>query len=383
MAAKAQQVVLLLAASDVTLLRVQVPPLSAARLKAALPNLVEDRLIADPSSCAVVAGGISGGLRSVAVMQRDWLNFLANTLTASGARRIAALPAQLCLPCHPGSVTVSIGEQGSCIDMLLRFSEHEGVGLAIGHEPHEAPAQEALRTLCAMVPEAPVTLYVPQAAVHAYQEAISHAAELNKRTHVSADSWAHWIDGANGVALDLMAGSDTGDIRGIDWRAWRWPMGLAAAVVLINTIALNVDWWRMKSEAGSLRAAMTQIYKSAYPKETVILDPVAQMRQRIAAAKRSSGVPAPDDFTALLASFGEAWGSAMPGKSAIDALEYRDGSLFVRLKPVLSRVEGPNVEVPAQQIKTALAERGLSLDLGSFELAPAQPAATWKIRSIK
>ena len=45
----AQRVVLLLAASDVSLLQVQIPPLSAARLKAALPNLVEDQLIGDPA----------------------------------------------------------------------------------------------------------------------------------------------------------------------------------------------------------------------------------------------------------------------------------------------------------------------------------------------
>ena len=72
--AKAQRVVLLLAASDVTVLRLQVPPLSSARLKAALPNLVEDRLLTDPSDCVVVAGGLSGGLRTIAVVQRAWLD---------------------------------------------------------------------------------------------------------------------------------------------------------------------------------------------------------------------------------------------------------------------------------------------------------------------
>ncbi len=38
----AQRVVLLLAASDVSLLQVQMPPMSASRLKAALPNMVEE-----------------------------------------------------------------------------------------------------------------------------------------------------------------------------------------------------------------------------------------------------------------------------------------------------------------------------------------------------
>lgn len=420
-AADAQRVVVVLAASDVTLLRVQVPPLSAAKLKAALPNLVEERLIADPSACVVVAGGLpgsfsgnlsgssSGGLRTVAVVQRDWLKFLANTLIASGARRIAALPAQLCLPCQPeqqgqpgqpgqpGSVTAAISEQGAGLDLTLRFTEQEGIGLAIapamgaaeGLEAQEALAREAIRTLCALVPEAPLTLYVPQPAMRVYQNAISRHDVLNRRINILADNWPRWIAGAQGAAPDLMAGLGAAGGRGLAWREWRWPMGLATAVLLANAIALNADWWRLKSEAGSLRATQIQIYQSAYPKETVILDPLAQMRQKIDAAKRNAGQPAPDDFTAILAAFGEVCGSVMPGRAAsvIEALEYRERSLIVRLKPVLSRVEGANIEVPLQQMKTALAERGLSLDLwspdaGVPDALSARPAG-WKIRSAK
>ena len=404
--ANAQRVVLLLAASDVTLLRVQVPPLSAARLRAALPNLVEEQLIADPSGCVVVAGGLSGGLRTVAVVQRAWLELLAKTLIAFGASRIEALPAQLCLPYQsgqqgrPGSVTAAINEQDAGIDVLLRFSEQDGIGLALapvlshpevskdegdeGREQHETSAQEVIRTLCAVVPEAPITLYVPQAALRTYQEAISHAAELNKRINVLADNWPRWIAGARNATPDLMTGLGAGGSPRLDWQAWRWPLALLAAALTINAAALNIDWWRMKGEANSLRAAMIQIYKSAYPKETVILDPVVQMRQKIAIAKRDSGLPAPDDFTAISAAFGEALASVIPGKAvpAIAALEYRERSLFVRFKPVLSRVELPNGEVSAQQtqqIKTALAERNLSLDL-----VPAQSAAVvWQIRSMK
>lgn len=396
--AKAQRVVALLAASDVTLLRVQVPPLSAARLRTALPNLVEEQLIVDPSGCVVVAGGSSDGLRTVAVVQRAWLELLAKTLIAFGASRIEALPSQLCLPYQsgqqgqPGSVTAAINEQGNGIDVTLRLSEQDGIGLALapvlsvvegdeGREQHEASAHEVIRTLCAVAPEAPITLYVPQAALRTYQVALNHTVAPTKSINVLADNWPRWIAGARDTALDLMTGLGAGSSPRLDWRAWRWPLALVAAVLAINAAALNIDWWRMKGEANSLRTTMIQIYKSAYPKETVILDPVAQMRQKIAIAKRDSGLPAPDDFTAIAAAFGEAWASVMPGKTvpAIAALEYRERSLFVQFKPVLSRVEGHNIEAPVQQMKTALAERNLSLDL-----VPAQSAAVvWQIRSTK
>lgn len=384
--------VLLLAASDVTLLRLQVPPLSSSRLKAALPNLVEDHLIADPADCVVVAGGLSDGLRTIAVVQRAWFNLLAKTLIAFGARHIAAFPAQLCLSFQsdqPGSVTAAInerddGEQNADIEMTLRLSEQDGIGLAITHEKDESAASVAIRTLCAVVPEAPITLYVPQSSVRAYQEAVNdptalnngaqNKVALNKCINVSADNWSRWIAGASVTTLDLMAGLGAGTGPKLDWRAWRWPLALAAAVLVINAAALNIDWWRMKDETSALRTAMIQIYKSAYPKESVIIDPIAQMQQKIAAAKRDSGMAAPDDFTAITAAFGEAWASAVAaaGKTtAIAGLEYRERSLFVRLKP--------GSEAPTQQMKAALSKRDLAL-----ELAPEQSGAVvWKIGSAK
>lgn len=382
--AKAQRVVLLLAASDVAILRLKVPPLSPAKLKAALPNLVEDQLINDPAGCVVAAGGLSDGLRTVAVVQRTWLDLLAKTLFSLGARQVTALPAQLCLPCQPGqpgSVTAAINERGADIDMTLRLSEQDGIGLAMNVGQNETASHEAIRALCEMVPKAPIFLYVPQSAVRAYQEAVDKTSLLGARVSVLADNWPRWIAGANSTALDLMAGLGAGAVARLDWRAWRWPLGLAAAILVINITALNMDWWRMKSEANSLRASLIQIYRSSYPKESVIIDPLAQMRQKIAIAKRDAGLAAPDDFMAITAAFGEAWAgiASAAGKTApaIAALEYREHSLFVRFKQ--GRIEGTGSEGLAQQVKTALAGHNLSLDL-----APAQSAAVvWQIRSMK
>jgi general secretion pathway protein L len=412
--AKAQRVVLLLAASDVALLHVQLPPLSSARLKAALPNLVEDKLINDPSDCVVVAGGLANGLRTIAVVQRTWLAILAKTFNAFGARQILALPAQLCLS-HPSgqaaqadSVIAAIHPWDGDIDMTVRLSEQDGIGLAImpavshvdpattpaknmqglskneAPEQHAATAREVIQTLSVVVPQAAITLYVPQAALRVYQEAIHDTAliALSKRINLLADNWSHWITGANLTTLDLMAGLDSASGIKLDWRPWRWALALAATVLTLNAAALNIDWWRMKGENNLLRAAMVQTYKAAYPKESVIIDPLAQMQQKIAAAKHASGLAAPDDFTALIAAFGEAWsnaGAAAGKTSAIAAIEYRERSLYVRLKPVLSQAEGPGNDAPTQQMKAALAQRDLAL-----ELAPEQSGAVvWQIRSAK
>jgi general secretion pathway protein L len=367
--ARAQRVVLILAASDVTLLRVQVPPLSASRLKAALPNLVEDQLMTDPDECVLVAGESVQGLRTIAVINRGWLEILAKTFQTFGARNVVAVPAQLCLLHQAGSAAAAVAAQGTEIDLTVRLSEQDGIGLPIVPEQPESAPRDVVQTLCAVVPTAPINLYVPQAVVPDYQDAVNALLALEQRITVYADNWTRWIGGARQAAPDMLTGLGAAARPKIDWRPWRWSIALAAAVLVIDIAGLNIDWWRMKREADSLRATLLQTYKSAYPNETVIVDPMAQMRQKIAAARHAAGQLAPDDFSALAAHFGEAWervgqGRKLPG---IARLEYRDRSLVVRLKPGGS--------MPVEPMRAALAARNLSL--------ASSADGAWQIRSAQ
>lgn len=372
--ANAQRVVLLLAASDVTLLRIKIPPLSPEKLKLALPNLIEDQLIADPADCVIVAGDSSDGLRTIAVIQRAWLKLLFQTLSGYGARHISALPAQLCLPYQPeqpGGVLAAINEHHTGIDVTLRLNEQEGTGVALSGDQANTAAHETISALCALAPEAQITLYVPQESVPAYQNEINNSG-MN-RINILTDNWSRWITGAADTTLDLMR-EQRGSGSGLNWRTWRWPLTLSAIVMLVNISALNFDWLHMKREANALRAAMFQSYKTAYPNETVIIDPIAQMRQKITAAKRNSGLAAPDDFTAIMAAFGEALAGAATASAitpAIASFEYRERALIVKFKP--------GSAVPTQQMHAALALRNLSLE----QLSSQSSAVAWEIRSAK
>lgn len=350
---KAQDVVLLVAAGDVTLLRVKVPPLSAARLKAALPNLVEDQLMSDPEDSVVVAGDTRDGLRTVAVVQRTWLELLSKTLHALGARSVTALPAQLCLPHQPDAVTAAVAEHGTDIDVTVRLAEQAGIGLAIVADQPESAAFEVIQSLNAVVPQAPIALYVPATRIRDYQESLHIAPELESRITLHEDDWKRWAGGAGKVSIDLMSGLGAAAGPKLDWRPWRRPLALAAAVLLVNAIGLNVDWMRMKREAEVLRAGMTQSYRAAFPKDTVVVDPLAQARQKMAAAQRESGQIAPDDFLALTAALGQAWSSLGSGPAPIAGMEYRNGSLTVKVKP--------GSEVSAEQMSAALASQNASI----------------------
>ncbi len=423
--ARAQQVILVLAASDVSLLTVQVPPMSPARLRAALPNLVEDQLISDPADCVLVAAG-TGGVRTVGVVQRTWLDLLSRSVLAAGARNVAAVPAQLCLPFEPGSVSAGLAVFEGDIDLAVRLSAQEGIGLPILPDSAASAVDEVLDALLAVAPHAPLRFFVPHAEMEAWRAAVAGRPAAQHVT-LEEDDWRNWIDGANqATVMNLMSGVGMAAAPAVNWRAWRLPLMLAAALLVVNIVGLHVDWWRMRSDADALRSTMAQIFRSAFPKEPVV-DPVAQMRQKLVAAKRSAGEAAPDDFLVLAAGFSEAWrsgaggseasrqsGSAgssgqsgpsgpsgqsgqsgQPGLSApartpslsgastidpsatsdpgtaIAAIEYKDRSLLVRFKP--------NAKPPIEPMRTALTARALSASP-----APARDGAqVWQIRSAR
>jgi general secretion pathway protein L len=108
----------------------------------------------------------------------------------------------------------------------------------------------------------------------------------------------------------------------------------------------------------------------------VIVDPLAQARQKVAAGRRNAGQSAPDDFSAMAAAFGEAWAAAAPHganglQPTLAGMEYRERSLLVRLRP--------EAQAPFDAMSAALARRNLSLTA-----APEQPGVVvWQVKAGK
>ena len=408
---QAQRVVLLLAASDVSLFRIAVPPLPAARLRAALPALVEDRVIGDPADCAIAvspangsqgAGGASAGNeRLVAVADRQWLQDWLDTLRRQGARRISALPFVLCLPLPAGRVAASVVDLAGQRELALRLSAQEGVGLPLSSDGVEQLPSEVFQLLSTFAAQRPVQLALPATLLNAFRNAYGHHdAHGDTSTAAVADgtpengtaangasagslpaaaaielreeNWAAWVEGAGHVTVDLATGIAADDAEGTDWRRWRWPLTLAMALLLVNVVALNWDWWQLRSEGQQLRENMERSFRRNFPNEA-LADPVAQLRQKVAASRQAAGEFAPGDFIALSAALGDAWaeaGAAMGADArAIASMEYRDAVLTVRFKPG----QQPSLDAA----RAALAARGLDAT------AVAGDAAQWQLRSMR
>ncbi|MCY0856829.1 type II secretion system protein GspL [Cupriavidus sp. D39] len=132
----AERLVLIMAASDVLLTGATVPPLAPARLKLALPNLVEEVLATDAQPCHIAVGPALDALpgkaasgsrrRLLMVTDRAWLRAVLDAFAEHRHRRRHVLPAQLCLPLPPVAQPTDAGADASA----------DRAGSPRGHDAH-------------------------------------------------------------------------------------------------------------------------------------------------------------------------------------------------------------------------------------------------------
>ncbi len=374
------RVVLLPAASDVTVLRVSVPPLSASRLKIALPALVEESLLGDTADCQIVAGTDSQGVRTVAVIDRAWLRLWSERVRSLGAHRLSAKPMQLCLPLIKGRVVAALLSYASGTaesrELVLRFGVGEGTGLPLG-DNDDASAKQVLNTLLTLAASKPVELLLPREALERYQRCLSEDAAPASETTLRVASWTEWIASIDDCDIDLMMGAMRDDKSLFDTRRWRAAAIFAATIIVVNISALNWDWWRLHRESQRLQQEMQRVYSAAVrdainAEKIDPADALAGMKKRRMALRRAAGESSTDDFLVLSAALGDAWPVLQQMLSidtrAVVSIEYKNAALELRLKPGL--------QLALDVVRKVLSERGLELSAGS-------DATLWKIRSSR
>jgi general secretion pathway protein L len=362
------KIVLLIAASDVTLLEITIPAIPEAKLKIALPNLVEEQLISDSAECVLMlvakqanseTGIAHSNKRVVAVVDRNWLEQLSASLYALGAGYVKALPAQLCCPLQNGHCSVFMEEYGQNLHYSLRFGVDKGIGMLL---ESEQGVENRLTTISLFSPPGPILLQLPKDLMGVYKAAIDANPTWADRFTVMETNWLVTIAEVKKISLNLMSALNSAQKSQIQWRIWRWSFALAALTLIVNLVGLNVEYWGMNREASTLKAGMAQTYKKSFPKATVVPYPLDQMRKNLQIAQRNSGQAAADDFTVLLTGFGSAW-SSTPQVPKIETIEYKDRALLVQVKG----------DMPQEALKKALSFKGLSLKKNSAEV--------WQVKS--
>lgn len=369
---KAHAVDLVFDTADVFVTEVQTPKMSDAKLRQALPNLLEDRLLAEaqdshiafaPASSRTSGGGASASALPprvpVAVIDRGLLTRALDVMADVGYRSRAAYSAIYTVPAPaPGQLCVRV--HGG-LD-VARSGRHEG--FTFDFDGKSAPA--ALQLAVQQLGIKKILAYGTEAgslarfatALGAVVEVVGRELDL-----ASSDEAVNLLQGAfaQGGALGNFS------LPRLTRGAMKLPLIYAACAAGVYVLGMNLYWLKLKHEDATLRSGMETAFRSAFPEVTTVVDPVLQTRRNMSALRARVGMASSDDFSVLNAQAVQLMSLAPVG--AIAGLEYRDGSLRLKFKPGMSSDAGLQNLLRSQAV-----QQGLDLKFepdGSARLRPA------------
>ena len=315
--------------ADVFVAGIDAPRLSDAKLRQALPNLLEDRLLTNPADChfaferpASGSDGADAAQLAVSVIDRGVLTRALDALTAAGLRPQRAFCEVYTLPApRAGVLSVRVARSRG----IARSGRHDG--FAFDLEGDEPPA--ALLLAVRRLGIRRVQAYGPEA-----DRLLALAPALGAEVEVAGRE----LDlEAVDRGVNLLQG--TFDAGGLLWRAGlpklsaravRAPLGWAAAALLVFIAGMNAYWLKLESESKALKQQMENAFRTNFPESTAIVDPVLQTKRQLNDLRARAGLPSANDFSVLNARTALLLTAAPLG--SVTAIDYRDGALKVKFK---------------------------------------------------
>ena len=398
---KVKKVYLIVAASDVTLLRLMVPPLSPEKLKLALPALIEDSIIGDPAACHVVASADIKGLRKIAVIDRAWLIAVVSALQKVGASSFHAYPSQLCLPLYENTISAAVSEIGDEVEISLRKPNNEAIGISLQIENNNLYREEEIcRTLGLLTLHENCQLMVEGCKVQAYSAAINQLVQSSdnpnsekvSKLQIIPYDWKILIAGMKSAECDLLLGLSKPLYQVSRLTMWKLPLALAASLLIFQLITLHSDWWRLRQEKKQLSAQLDNVYKKHFTQSAKPEVQLEKLEEKLRMLRQKTGANAPEDFLSLLANTSVAWKRIVLEEKkstsqlscmspdyvathAMTVLNYKNQSLQISLLSEL---------VPdAELAKTRFAENHLILQR-TENIQPTRPSIVmWNVQALK
>jgi general secretion pathway protein L len=359
---KALSVDLLFDVSDLFTTYLEAPRMSEARLRQALPSLVEEHLLTDAADCQLAyrVDGSEGNVTRVAVaaIERVTLARALETAAEAQVQPRNAYSALYSIP-PPAAGTLSVRVHRS--RGTVRTAEHSGFAFDLDHE---APA-----ALAVAVQQLGILR------IHAYGRDAAKLVAFSPELGVDVVDMKSDFDAASiSGAVNLLQGRfapagrfSVPTIAALMRSSHVKPLSAWAAVWLaIFVIGLNAYSWKLESEAHALKSSMQTAFRSAFPNESLV-DTVAQTKIHLRELRARAGQSSPDDFTVLNAQAAQLLAGAPAGSLA--GIEYRDAALTLKFKPGVAASAGFQNALRAQA-----AQQGLNMRFdpdGSAHVVPS------------
>lgn len=313
--ATARRIVVLVPGSEVSLYMARVPGRNRQRVLKAVPFALEEQLASDVEDLHFALGPVQEDNQyPVAVVERAQMDAWAGLLREKGIHAHQWVPETLTLPL-PEDGWSALAEGNTT---LLRSGDYSGfsadndmVSILVGLQAE------------AGVPAASVTLYGP-VVLDLEGVDVNHMDDDLKPLQLMARGLAQ------GKTIDLLQGSYS---RREEWgrylRPWKATAALLMACVLLAMLSAGLNYYQLSKQRVQLEADIESVYREAFPGAKRIVNPRAQMEQKLRQLQGSSG----GGNTGFLALLAETASILRATKGiAVNGASYRDGRLDLELQ---------------------------------------------------
>lgn len=338
-----RQVIVIIPSDDVLYFHPEVPKAGAARLRQAVPFLLEDNLLeaVEHYHFAIGKRGEQGRL-PVAVIPDAQIADWQRRFHDSAVHPAVMVPDLLCLPWQAGQWTLYLdGER-----VRLRSGEHSGTVT----EWENLPILISALLKGGEAPPVRIEVYAAdpsafEAQLAPIQELLSEAGEVEWGSHASGLFELCIQHYAADGAINLLQGPYKYR-RELNRQLgpWRLVAALIAGLCLLWVVDYAAAYWRLSRELSWLDSQITEEIRKGFPEIKTIRQPLNQVNAVMGQLRGQSG-------SSLYGQLMTAMGKALQGsQGTLQEITYRNEHLVVELQfPDLQTVNGFEQALQAQK----------------------------------
>jgi general secretion pathway protein L len=307
------ELVLVLPPQSVSWHQIALPKVPAARLRAVLDGLLEERLLSDTAELhfALAPGAKAGATVWVAACHKAWLQRWVQALEQSGRPVTRIVPGLSPLSATAAGETTAPG-------LTVHWAHHQS------DQAWLASASATGVSCTPLTPQAGAALDITAPSDNAQVEWLTEPAAAAQAERCFDQRFAlltlpNWLlrcaqSGWNLAQFDLSLSNSARrgqrlrqfwrELRGSPaWRPVRWGL---AALVAVQLIGINAAAWQERRALKAKQVAVSQVLTSTFPHVTLVLDAPVQMQRELANIRQSSGQLSTLDMEAMLSAIARA-----------------------------------------------------------------------------
>jgi len=298
---RAAKTILVMPAFDVLLLETRWPGLESlptARIREALPNILEEHLVQPAEQCHFSLGQRNTDSQTipVAVVDRGWMRFVYETFADAEGGTLEIIPGQFLQPVG----TVQFEDRAPSNDLrsiTWRSGRFTGIGLRVP-EGSDWPT----------IPGVPAGL------------GAAHRPSFENVVSAGVTDYMDLCQFEFAPRSTLLR----------QLRPWKTAVVIALAALLLQVLAQNLYWARLAWQKQSLTQSMNALLHAAVPNVAVDVAPALALQRALDARHMAAGGASAGDFPVLVAQLTQLM-SGEPG-DAVARLDYSNQSLMIRFK---------------------------------------------------